>query len=213
MCPRLCSLNRKGNDLYTAEGNYGNADSKHVRINTRGYYIKNGSLYKGDDNVKKTIVQGYHYTFSDMTGKSPTFTVISGKPIASNTTAAIGMQVQKDKNTTLMSYGAKLYDSSGNELKTTTTMLSADNSRTTSVNMNYDVGSSSTTLKYTLTRGTTYQYVFWVNVDGKTYTSAKQSFTTTVGTVALDFFENYGNFCRPVEIVFTCGLIKQVLSG
>lgn len=148
-----------------------------------------------------------------MTGKSPTFTVISGKPIASNTTAAIGMQVQKDKNTTLMSYGAKLYDSSGNELKTTTTMLSADNSRTTSVNMNYDVGSSSTTLKYTLTRGTTYQYVFWVNVDGKTYTSAKQSFTTTVGTVALDFFENYGNFCRPVEIVFTCGLIKQVLSG
>lgn len=55
MCPRLLSRSRKGNDLYTAEGNYGNADSKHVRINTRGYYIKNGSLYKGDDNVKRRL--------------------------------------------------------------------------------------------------------------------------------------------------------------
>lgn len=57
-------LERKGNELFTAEGNYENR----VRASTKtaGYLIENGKLYLkvGNSKYLKNFSEGYHYSFA-----------------------------------------------------------------------------------------------------------------------------------------------------
>lgn len=95
----------------------------------------------------------------------------------SNTNAVLCGKVTNPKLKSLGNCGIKLYDSSGNLLKECKESISNLSSYSV-VNLYYNVN---TELKYTLKAGTTYKYQFFAVVNGKTYYSDMETFTTTGG--------------------------------
>lgn len=51
-------LNRKGNQLYTAEGNY---LGKYARVSTTAWSIRNGGVYTADYGFVRTVDRAYHH--------------------------------------------------------------------------------------------------------------------------------------------------------
>lgn len=74
--------------------------------------------------------------------------------------------------------GAKIYDAAGNELFWKEEQVSYNTSH---INIWYEIGSGKE-INVPLTKATTYYYLFYANISGKTYYDAKKSFKTT-GTV------------------------------
>lgn len=74
--------------------------------------------------------------------------------------------------------GAKIYDAAGNELFWKEEQVSYN---TSYINIWYEIGSGKE-INVPLTKATTYYYLFYANISGKTYYDAKKSFKTT-GTV------------------------------
>ena len=73
----FCVLGRDGNDLWTAEGNYG----QHVRIQI-GYKIVNGKIYEvgAKDPYGKTFTEGWHHLNLGNPIPTPIPTPIPGEP-------------------------------------------------------------------------------------------------------------------------------------
>lgn len=92
----------------------------------------------------------------------------------SETNAVLCGKVANPKLKALGNCGIKLYDVSGNLLKECKESISNLSSYSV-VNLYYDVNDE---LKYTLKKGTTYKYQLWAVINGTTYYSPIETFTT-----------------------------------
>lgn len=108
----------------------------------------------------------------------------------SETNAVLCGKVMNPKLKTLGNCGIKLYDESGNLLKECKESISNLSSYSV-VNLYYDVNKE---LKYTLKKGTKYSYQFFAVVNGTTYYSAKETFSTKgANTLSVYYNANGGS--------------------
>ena len=154
---------------YTAEGNVGGKVSNSDR--TKIFY-QDGSGHSSKKDIKAIYVRP---NYGGTVAVNVNFSALPSKLEVKQNDAVIALRVNKPSGLSLTKYGANLYNASGTKIGSVSSTPSSGYSSNTYVNMWYTVSSS---MKVTLTAGTKYQYEFWATIDGKTYTSSKQTITT-----------------------------------
>ena len=156
----VSDYNASTGQIYKLEGNY------------------NGSYHEGWAPAWESDMYGYIYLSSAPTSVSVNFSnwENSNYTFIDYTNAAIGQQIDVSGGSAT-DCGMVLYTSGGSEL-----------ARANNGSFYYRVYFNiNTELGYTLSPGTTYQYRFYAIVNGKTYWSGYQSFTTKASSVTVKF--------------------------
>ncbi len=190
----LVVLNRSGNTLYTAEGNY----NKVVRITNDGWSIKNGQILRNDTQTYTVMDKGYHYNYMDSAVAPVSFSDLERSITIAETNATVAMELNKDPGTKVTEYGAVLYDVWGNELASKVTQASAGLDSTTCVDIVYNINQD---MGCTLAKGATYDVVFYAVVDGVTYTCDPYTFATLGQTTYTSYL--YYNYSGKNYLAYT----------
>ncbi len=126
----------------------------------------------------------------------------SDKYSITNTNAVLCGDIYNPFGAKVSKCGIKLYDENGTLLKDFSNSISYTVSN---VEIWFDINDE---LGYTLTRGTKYKYILYGVVDGKTYSSSTQTFTTK-GGYTLSYNANGGSGAPSLQN----GLIKYTISS
>ncbi len=172
--------------IYAGNGGYGHiaiyesdTSTWHQNADNKQYVVNLTYNYK---NIKAADGSGYWgYIRPDFEDggaiDSPKVTVdtSSDKYSITNTNAVLCGNIYNPFGAKVSKCGIKLYDENGTLLKDFSNSISYTVSN---VEIWFDINDE---LGYTLTRGTKYRYVLYGVVDGKTYSTSTQTFTTKGG--------------------------------
>lgn len=166
----LVVLYRDGNNLYTAEGNYGNkGENSYVRVKKYGYRISGNKLINTDaPQYQLTLSYGWHHNIGTVKTSVVSYKIVSGG--ASNVTnnnARISGSMSPAGN--VSSWGFWLSTDNRNFCKYT-----VSGGTTYSGKMSCDINRFNK-----LNYGTTYYYYIWAKVNGQYKTGSVKSFRTT----------------------------------
>lgn len=124
----------------------------------------------------------------------------------SESNAVLCGKVMNPKLKALGNCGIKLYDESGNLLKECKESISNLSSHSV-VNLYYDVNKE---LKYTLKKGTKYMYQFFAVINGTTYYSATETFTTKgANTLSVYYNANGGSISSDTYYLSSNNIYKK----
>ncbi len=207
--------------IYAGNGGYGHvaiyeSDNSTWHQNFDGQTCVVNTTYHYKNDIKAADGSGYWgYIRPDFKDggvtDSPKVTIdtSSSKYSITNTNAVLCGNIYNPFGAKVSKCGIKLYNESGTLLKDFSNSISfTDSNVKIWFDLNNEVG-------YTLTRGTKYKYVLYGVVDGKTYSTSTQTFTTK-GGYTLSYNANGGTGAPEPQnslIKYTISSITPTRSG
>lgn len=162
-------LNRNGNTLYTAEGNFGSI----VVVSNSRYTISGNNLYNTYAKRNYNLTTGYHFN----TGEVPAPTPTTSRRIYANSITSSNAVLHWDLDDTPYMGSVGVWIAKANEAYAGKWVEFTPNSNTNkvSVNVNTECGR-------TLEANTTYKYKFYYYVQNNCTWSDEGTFTTALGS-------------------------------